>query len=331
MRILTRTIALLFACSLLLAGCDSLSLSPESELPSEDVWSDAGLTKSFLNSVYSETGHGYSSPSFAAMADDAQNPKDDGNSIIWRSPPTPSDRRKRHGGGTMSKFQWEHVYSQGRDLNIFLRNVEQSEVISADVRETLRGEAYFLRAWFHSSLLRAYGGVPTIDNTFELSEDISATQVPRSSFQETVNFVISDLDSALALLPNQPRAKGTATTGAARALKCRIRVHAASDLFHESPFSGTEAAEFVSYTGGSQQDRWQTAASACQDVIDMNAYSLEQVNSAEGYHELFTKGNGSGTIWARYFSEAGGGAHDISLWYSPNGWRGWYSFCWEPW
>ena len=258
------------------------------------------------------------------MADDAQNPKDDGNAILWRSAHTPSNRGKWDSGvSAMAKFQWDHVYSQVRDLNIFLRNVEQSEVITGDTRETLLGEAYFLRAWFHGSLLRAYGGVPTIAKTFELQEDISATQVPRSTFEETVNFVISDLDSALARLPDNPRAQGTATRGAALALKCRLRVHAASDLFHSDLFSGSEAAEFVGYTGGSQEDRWEMAASACQDVIDLNRYSLQQVNSAQGYHELFTKGNGNGTIWARYFSETGGDQHNVSLWYSPNGWRGW--------
>jgi len=322
MRILTRTIAVLLACSLVLAGCDTLDLQPRDELPSENVWQDEELTKSFLNSVYDETGQGYDGPMFAGMMDDVQNPKDDGNSTVWLSNMTPSNRGKWDSGADpMEKFNWDDVYSNVRDLNIFLRNVETSDAFSADVKETLLGEAYFLRAWFYHSLLRAYGGVPTIANTFELTEDLSETRVPRSSFAETVDFVIADLDSAAARLPLEGRATGTATRGAALALKCRVRVHAASDLFaaDKSPFDMEE----VKYTGGSQQERWELAQQACQEVIDLGQYSLEQTASAAEYQELFTKGNESGTIWARHFSEAGGGAHDISLFMSPNGWRGW--------
>lgn len=322
MRLLTRTIAVVSVCLLVFAGCDTLELQPKDELPSEDVWNDAELTRSFLNSVYTATGEGHSSPSFAAMMDDAQNPKDDGNAILWLSNQTPTDRGKwNSGAAAMQKFNWENVYSNVRDLNILLRNVPESEVLSAEVKEELVGEAYFLRAYFYHSLMRAYGGIPTIARTFELDQDLSETHVSRSSFEETVDFIIADLDSAATRLPLEPRAQGTATEGAALALKCRVWVHAASDLFaaDKSPFDMEE----VKYTGGSQQERWQMAQQACQDVIDLNMYSLEPAPTPEAYHELFTKGNESGTIWARYFSESGGGGHSIELWYSPNGWRGW--------
>ena len=320
MRILTRAIAILLAGAVLFAGCDSLNLQPKDELASDQVWNDPALTKSFLHDVYEDTGHGYGSPMFTGMDDDSQNPKDDGCYIIMRANITPTNRGKwGNGYGPMEKFNWEDVYSNVRDLNLFLKNVKESEALPSDMRETLLGEAYFLRAWFYQSLLRAYGGVPYITNTFELSGDLEQYQVPRNTFEKTVDNIVADLDSAATRLPVEARRKGAATKGAALALKCRVRVHAASDLFAENP-SGMEV---TGYTGGSQQERWQMAESACQEVIDMNEYSLEQTSSAEAYHELFTKGNESGTIWARYFSESGGGAHDVSLWLSTNGWRGW--------
>lgn len=105
------------------------------------------------------------------------------------------------------------------------------------------------------------------------------------------------------------------------ALKSRVLLFAASDLYEpsKSPFDMEE----VTYTSGSQEQRWQDALDAAQAVIDLGAYSLKQTSNSREYHQLFTKGNESGTIWARYFNESGGFAHNQSLFVSPNGYNSW--------
>jgi hypothetical protein len=321
MRILIRTVALVLACSLLFAGCDSLNKAPPDELSSEQVWKDPALTKSYLNEVYSGIGWGFGDPMIAGLADEAVNTHGHGDGPTKLSSMTPDSRGLWDWGWeeVMRKFQWEQLYSRIRDLNLFLRNVDGSEVLGSSTKETLLGEAYFLRAYYYHNLMRVHGGVPLIAKVFELQGDLEQYQVSRGSFKETINFIVADLDSAAARLSVDARQKGSPTKGAALALKCRVRVHAASDLFAENPSGMPE----TGYTGGSQQERWQTAKEACQAVIDMNKYSLEQVNSFHEYHELFTKGNPSGTIWARHFKEQGGEAHNHSLWVSPNGWLGW--------
>lgn len=55
----------------------------------------------------------------------------------------------------------------------------------------------------------------------------------------------------------------------------------------------------------------------------MNAYSLEQTPTSQEYHELFTGGNSSGIIWARYFNEESSWNHNHSQWVSPNGYFSW--------
>jgi len=327
MRILTRTFAVIFACALLfVAGCDSLNLDPPDELASDQVWQDEGLSKAFLNDIYSNTGWGYGDPMIAGLADEAKNTHGHGDAPMRLSNMSPTDR------GTwdwdweevITKFLWSDVYGNARDLNMFISNVKGSEAIPASTRETLLGEAYFLRAFFYHNLMRLYGGVPYLTNTFELSGDMEQFRVPRNTFAETVNGIVADLDSAAARLPDDPRRPGSATRGAALALKSRVYLHAASDLFHDSPFSGSEAAPFVSYQGDdTQQELWQKSMDAAQAVIDMGKYSLVQTNSPEEYHELFTKGNPTGAIWSRFFSESAGEAHNQSLWVSPNGYNSW--------
>ena len=329
MRLLTRTLALLAACSMIFVGCDSLNLTPKDELASDQVWDDPSLIQSYMNDIYGNIGFGFGSPTTSGATDEAVFTHGWGAPPIAKSTITPTDRGfwdAATGRDTFRRFDWAQVYSFVRDINTFLRNVEGNETLSQAERRTLLGEAYYLRAYFYHNLMRVYGGIPYITGTFELTGDLEQYRVPRNTFEETVNNIVADLDSAQARLTAEPRRKGAATKGAAMALKSRVLLHAASDLFHESPFS-EEAAQFVSYTGGSQQDRWQKALDAAQEVIDMGQYSLEPVNSAHDYHELFTKGSPSGVIWARYFDASTGsnynGQHNISQWSSPNGYNSW--------
>jgi hypothetical protein len=320
MSILTRTFALALTCALLVAGCDSLDLQPPDELGSEQVWQDAGLTEAYLNDVYSGIGWGYGDPMIAGLADEAKNTHGHDDAPLRLSNMTPTDRGlwDRTWEEVITQYHWGEVYGRIRDLNIFLTNVESSEALPPDARQTMLGEAHFLRAFYYHNLMRLHGGVPLVEGTFELSGDLEQFQVPRGTFEETINFIVSDLDAAASGLSSTARRRGAPTEGAAMALKCRVLLYAASDLYHDGPFSAAE----VAYQGGDQTARWRAAKDACQAVMDLG-YSLEPANTPEAYHELFTKGNPGGTIWARYFAESGGEAHNQSLWVSPNGYSSW--------
>ena len=306
---------------LLVAGCDSLNLDPRDELRSDAVWQDAALIQAYLNQIYSATGYGFGNPmpGAAAAGETIYTHSDDfGNNLA--SNITPDDQGQwDRGGNNFEHYNWENVYAAARDLNTFILNVEPSEALEEEEKATLLGEAYFLRAYFYHNLLRLYGGVPIITEPAELGADLDQYQVPRNTFAETVDFVVADLDRAAERLSTPGRRPGAATQGAALALKSRVLLFAASDLYNQNP-SGSE---LTGYTGGDQQARWQAALDAAQAVIDLGAYSLEQTPTSEAYQELLVQGAGSGLIWARYFSGDGAEAHNHSLWISPNGYNSW--------
>lgn len=333
MRLLTRTVAVVFVGTLLLvSGCDTLDLDtePRTELSSDAIWQDATLIKNYLADIYNNTGVGYGDPMQTPGAvDEALNihghpgganiqsnmtAADRGiwSSPGWRPPDNPPYRN----------YYWPNVYSSIRDLNLLLENVKGNEQLPTTERETILGEAYFLRAYFYHNLMQKHGGVPLIEQVFELSGDLSQYQVPRGTFKETIDFIVQDLDRAADRLSLQARQKGAASKGAALALKSRVLLYAASDLYEptKSPFSMEE----VTYTGdASQRERWERARDAAQAVIELGQYQLEPASSSREYHKLFTKGNEGGTIWARYFSAEGGWAHNQSQWVSPNGYNSW--------
>ena len=320
--------------SLLIAGCDNaLDLDPRDELSSDAVWQDPALAQAYLNEVYNATGLGYGDPMpTPGVTDEAVNTHGHDGTVIVTSTLTPDDRGIWDSPGwrptseaPYAPYAWPIVYARVRDLNIFLQNVEGNDAMPAAQREVLLGEAYFLRAYFYHNLMKLYGGVPLIDAPFELGDDLSQYQVPRGSFEETVNFIVSDLDNAASRLAIDARRPGTATRGAALALKSRVLLYAASDLYNRNPSGMAE----TGYTGGDQQARWRAAKDAARAVMDLGAYSLESAPSALEYHDLIVWGGGSGLIWARFFNGDGpqltccGPQHNHSQFVSPNGYNSW--------
>lgn len=66
----------------------------------------------------------------------------------------------------------------------------------------LKGETYFLRAYMYSELVRGFGGVPIVDKVYTI-EEASSLSLPRSSVKECLEFILSDLDKAIELLPEK--------------------------------------------------------------------------------------------------------------------------------
>lgn len=331
MKRLIQTFSVVLVCSLLIvAGCDngSLTLDPRDELPEDAVWQDPALIEAFLNDIYSGIGLGYGDPmaSVPGAVDEAMNIHGHDGLVVVQSTLTPTDRGIWDAPGwrpatnpPYEQYHWQSVYSRIRNINIFLENVQAGDALPSGEKEVLLGEARFLRGYYYHNLMKLYGGIPVIDQVFELQDDLQNFQVPRNSFEETIDFIVADLDAAAGALSIEGRRKGSATIGAALALKCRVLVYAASDLYNENASGMPE----TGYTGGTPQERWQKAKDACQAVIDLGVYSLEPAPTPEAYHELFSKENPSGTIWARYFSQEGGFTHDQSLFTSPNGYNSW--------
>ena len=117
-----------------------------------------------------------------------------------------------------------------------------------------------------------WGGVPLIEKSFTPSDDLL---VARNTFEETVDFIVKDLDEAASILPlNGDKAR--ATKGAAMALKARVLLYAASDLFVSQSLwaSGYEHPELIGYVGGDRTERWQRAKKAAKAVMDLGIYHL---------------------------------------------------------
>ncbi len=138
----------------------------------------------------------------------------------------------------------------------------------------MRAEAHVLRAYFYFELLKRYGGVPLIKSVVSLNEN---SNLPRAGYDEIVSYAVSEIDYVLDSLQVNWKSfdsekDGRFGKGSAMALKSRILLYAASPLHNTT----------------NEVARWESAAKAAHDVIQLNRYTL-----SASYRNLFLETNGT--------------------------------------
>ncbi len=194
--------------------------------------------------------------------------------------------------------KWAQYYRFIGTANDFLSKIDASPVAASKPKEVaiMKGEMKYLRAHGYARLLNFFGGVPLIDKPFSLNDEFS---VPRSSYEECVNFIVKELDEAAALIPPGTRPGiefGRVSQGACLALKSRVLLYAASAL-HDPANNGAPRGPLYDYT---KATKWKDAADAAKALIDLNAYSLVPITTAREYQKMFLTPNPE-LIFARPF------------------------------
>jgi hypothetical protein len=288
------------------------------------VFADPNLAQAFLNDAYRGLGHGLYEIMLASMTDETHFIHNYNTEVVLQSLIT-SSARGAIDDGRYSHFNWGPSYSRIRQTNIFLSHIDAAGFDDA-LKRRMKGEAFFLRGYFYHNLMRMYGGVPLITKVYGLNEDYA---VARSSFKETVDFIVANADSAAALLPLSYSGTdlGRATKGAALALKARVLLYAASDLYNLNPSDST----FTGYT--TPQDRvalWRAAKNAAKAVMDLGIYGLFRPSpatpqeAAQNYGDLFLQQMSTEVILSRFFlSTRDQDGYHPGLHNGPNGFHTW--------
>jgi hypothetical protein len=169
---------------------------------------------------------------------------------------------------------WDNSYDGIHSANYILQKATESG-LGADIDRWV-GEAYFFRAYHYSHLVQAFGGVPKIDKPLTVTSPELYT--PRSSQQEIVDFILSDLDSAVNKLPKQSELTGDelgrVTQGAVLALKARVALYQGTWAKYHG--EGGDAATYIT-----------KAVEAANAVVTSNEYALYTDHGADSYKYLF--------------------------------------------
>lgn len=315
------SIILVLFISFILPSCsDFMDYDPPTEISASALWTDSGLAEAYMYSIYfCFQDAGFAEETMASATDEAMFVH--GREFRQTMSGAVTDVQLGYLGKTASGHNFERMYKNIRSCNDFIENIDNAE-FDDKYKTQLKGEAYFLRAYFYHRLSRGYGGVPIITHVTNLTDDHATFQVARSTYTETIDQILSDLDYAAELLKDRTfdnTAKGRATLAAAKALKVRVLTDAASDLHDEAKATSKVSLiasypnkDLLFYTKGSQTDRWRAAKAAAKDLIDnplghsIPTYGGENLTVEEKAEAIWENFNmeTADNIFSRYFIAA---------------------------
>ena len=154
-------------------------------------------------------------------------------------------------------------YGKIRSINQGLQELDKG-TLAPEMRNRLKGQLYFFRAWRYFDLVRLYGGVPLVlEPQDAVGEAKESTFIARNKTSETFAQIASDLELATQNLPGKWLGAdwGRVTSGAAAALQGRALLYWASPQFNP----------------GDLPERWQKAYEAnkkAKEVLLANGYKL---------------------------------------------------------
>lgn len=278
-------------------GVGLLDKAESGDMTEDKIFSDGNYTRKYIANVYSRLPKGYARFSFAKTPIYLGCCTDEGqqgpigmltqalwfNEGTWNAVNIPTELPG-----------WTQAWTSIRPANTFIKNVDRVPVsvqtgMTEEEKVRLKAEARFLRALSYADLARSYGGVPIIN--IPLNSSSPELYTPRSTFDETVKYIVEQLDSAAMALPanyrfTAPEEYGRATSVAAKALKGRTLLYAARPLFNDP----TNANEIVA--GKYDEEKWKLAAEANAEAIKLaeaNGYGLhiDPVSKKDSYEKFF--------------------------------------------
>ena len=337
-----KKIIVLLSALVLLAACDSyFDIDFQDQANLEEIFAKKNTTESYLTHLYSYLPHDEDTHNGAGYVI----PRSDEGlfGFLGYGPfnKLRSGDYSTAASGDVTTFnKWKTWYVGIRQCTIFMQYVDLDKEDTQEVRDAMRAEARFLRAFYYFCLFRQYG--PVIIWGDDLApENARGEELDRNTVDENIDFMIAELDEAAKYLPNDIQEiganeswTGRATKGAALALKSRILTYAASPLYNGQD-GGRLAGIFGAKTnlegkrifGDYDQSKWKLAADAAKAVIDMNRYSLCQPTSgdtpiqkaASAYQNVFFERWNSETIWGWWHLGIGHNNGGFATWIGATG------------
>ncbi|MDN5288822.1 MAG: RagB/SusD family nutrient uptake outer membrane protein [Mucilaginibacter sp.] len=215
------SIIIFMAAVVCLTSCKKLDVTPPDKLSTANFWktaTDADLALTGLyTTLYAQSGQitEYGPMWWENFSDNSYSQNNQGSaqqSLIAGLTPTiggfPTDN-----GSSL----YANAYISIAATNSFLANV--GKVLTGDKLNQYKGEAYFLRAFNYLLLAETYGNVPIL-TADPLTVDFK-NKVTKSSRADVLKQVESDLDAAIASLPNTKYTTGHAVKASAQGIKVR--------------------------------------------------------------------------------------------------------------
>jgi hypothetical protein len=292
-------ISLLYSCD------DFLERQPLDQISEDQFWKTEGELQLYMNEFYdglpswSGDGTGYSSI-----------PDNNTDVALYT---TKSSRLDGAGSLPASGGGWD--WGNVRNINYFLANVDKATGV---MKDHYKGEGYFFRARIYYGLLQSFGALPIIDKPLEV-EDVDYLYAPRAPRNEVVDFIVSNLDSAIMLL------KPVTDAPAMRVNRDIALLYKTTVCLYEGTWEKYHQGDPFGVPGEDGSKYLQLVVDAATELMNSGHYQILMGDANSVYYELFNQTDLSGNpeimMWRMYDYETYGGGfgNDVALWPNRSG------------
>lgn len=225
------------------SSCNYLDVVPDEIDTEEDAFSDYSAVLNYLYSCYSYLPESRSGTSSLDLMT--------GDEVVtaFEHETFASFPKGNYSSSNTVISYWNTFFNGLRQCYLFLDNVDtvQDPDFTDELRTDFKAQVKFLIAYYHYMLIRCYGPVIIITGVEDVNQS-SENYKSRTPLDDCVDFVCNLFDEAAADLPevrSDASEFGLATSVAAKALKAKMLLYAASPLFNYG--GGSPSAEMKSY------------------------------------------------------------------------------------
>ncbi|MBD0404672.1 RagB/SusD family nutrient uptake outer membrane protein [Flammeovirga sp. EKP202] len=271
---------------------DNFLQTPSTDLTEDVIWGDPAIAETYILNLYTSIKLADKEPSkgegsqgltrghhwamFSSIADETVYSNDDQTYLVQTGQLSP-------GNFGFTSSAWGRNYVGIRECNDALTRIPNLDLSDQKIKE-LMAEVRFIRAVRYFELLRSFGGAVLIGDRITTLDDDFSDLYNRSTINETVDYIISELEAAATDLPDRTvQQTGRATSEAALGYISRTLLYAASPLYTQT---GAQANDGLN--GGSTRT-WQEAADAAKAVMNLGFTLVDDLSDdpSENYRLLF--------------------------------------------
>ena len=250
----------------LLAGCNYLDIVPTGTPDEKDAFATPHNAKKYLYSCYGYApfnANVQSSLDFLTGDDIVTSAEHETYAHFAKGTYTPSYPRISY---------WNTLFTGIRYCYTLINKVDGVPGIDKEIAEDYKAQAEFLIGFFHYLMIQNYGPTIIVTEVEDVNAPVEDFKA-RSTMAESVAFTAKILDSAASKLPatRTDSDYGMATSVAAKAIKAKLMVLAASPLFN-----GYEKHKDVKNPDGTaifeqafDQTKWDAAYAATKEAVQV--------------------------------------------------------------
>lgn len=285
-----------FLIIILQAACikDTLNRKPLNLISDKDVWTSEQMLDIYLVPLYDAVSLGFLTHPYLANI---------------------TDESSYHSAGEMPTSNFGNytlalnttAYSWIRKANYFLEKINTASVSEASIKQYI-AEGRFIRAFYYFDLVKKYGGMPIIKEVQTFDNNLDELQVPRNKEEEVYDFILEELNAAIADLPDS---RGTdnyrATKMVAQALKSRAMLYAGSI----AKYGTVQLNGLVGIPAAKANTYFTESMNASKAVMESNEFKLydklynpvaHSGDPAKNYQEIFLDKNNDEIIFKKAYS-----------------------------